>query len=266
MRRRTVAIIGCSRGLGRATAAHLASEGVDLLLLDIQAEVAELAVEFREQGVEVGHQLFDVTAPETLAAAFEAGLDGGPLDGLLYFVRGREKEAVLDFDPSSWDRDFELSLRGAFFSAQAAVPHLIRSERQPAIAFVSSICGELVAADESVSYHAAKAGLEQLTRYLAVTLGPQGVRANAVQPGFIVQDEHQARYAQDDNARYRRLSEAAHPLGYVGTSLDVAQAASFLLSPQARFITGQVLRVDGGSGLLEQTWLLREFDRVEGSE
>jgi len=261
--RRRVAIVGCSRGIGRTLATHLASEEMGLVLFDIQPEVEAFAKRLRESGCDADFQRLDVTAPESHRSAFDEAMAGRDLDGLVYLVRGRESAPVLEFEPASWDRDFALSVRGAFFSTQAAAPHLARSESSPGVVYVSSVLSDLVVLDESISYHASKAALEQVTRYLAVSLGSQGLRVNAVQPGFIVQDEHRDRYARADNARYRRLTEAAHPLPTVGTALDVCHACAFLLSPEARFITGQVLRVDGGSGLLEQTWLLRAFTQEE---
>jgi NAD(P)-dependent dehydrogenase (short-subunit alcohol dehydrogenase family) len=129
-----------------------------------------------------------------------------------------------------------------------------------AIVNISSVAG-FMATHESPAYHAVKAGLIQLTRYLAVSAGPAGVRVNCVCPGFIVQDEHRARFDASDNAAYRKDAKAIHPLGQVGTADDVAQAVLFLSSPQASFVNGHVLVLDGGATLIEQFGLLRDSRR-----
>jgi len=115
---------------------------------------------------------------------------------------------------------------------------------------------------ESPAYHAAKGGVIQLTRYLAGVGGALGVRTNAVAPGFIVQDEHHARFERDDNEAYRRVANTIHPIGRVGSPDEIAEAVLFLASNRSSFIAGQILFADGGSSVQEQ-WML--FDRYSNN-
>lgn len=114
-----------------------------------------------------------------------------------------------------------------------------------AIVNISSIASKNVST-ESASYHIAKAGIDSLTRYLAVWGGEFGVRVNSVAPGFIVQSRHIEKYLSDENKEYRSLAEKGHPLKKVGTSEDIANIVVFLCSELASFINGQTIIADGG--------------------
>jgi 3-oxoacyl-[acyl-carrier protein] reductase len=127
--------------------------------------------------------------------------------------------------------------------------------RGGAIVNISSITATL-AAHESPSYHAAKAGVEQITRYVAAAAGPHGIRVNAVAPGFIVQDEHRARFAQDDNEAFRDTVIRTHPLREPGGSDDIAEAVLYLASDRSRWVSGQTIIVDGGASIQEHWTLL----------
>ncbi len=232
--------------------------GAETLLLDIDRAADSLASSLREKGSKSQYCSIDVRETDSLGTALGSVLKGDGLDGLVYLVRGRERDSYLSLGPSSWDNDYSLTVKGAFFCARAAVPSLkAAASGLPSILFVSSILARVVGS-ESVSYHTAKAALEQLTRFLAVQLGPSGIRVNAVQPGFIVQDEHVGRYSSEANELYRERSETVHPLGRVGFSGDVIDPMLFLMSPMAKYMTGQTLCVDGGLTLQEQSHLVRD--------
>jgi NAD(P)-dependent dehydrogenase (short-subunit alcohol dehydrogenase family) len=121
---------------------------------------------------------------------------------------------------------------------------------------MGSNAAQLVGEEQPVSYHTAKAGLKQMARYYAVTLGRQGIRVNLVTPGILIK-ERSLLYFQE-NPELVRLYEEVTPLGRMGTPEDVIGAVKFLISPQAVFITGQDLAVDGGLSLLWQETLARK--------
>lgn len=109
---------------------------------------------------------------------------------------------------------------------------------------------------EAPSYHVAKAAVDQLTRYLAVQCGSKQVRVNAIAPGFIVKEPHLKRFHSKASDDYRAIACYAHPSGAIGLESDVANAAAFLASDAAQFVTGQVLVVDGGLTIQEPFMLL----------
>jgi NAD(P)-dependent dehydrogenase (short-subunit alcohol dehydrogenase family) len=104
-----------------------------------------------------------------------------------------------------------------------------------------------------------------MTRYLAVAGGQFGVRANCICPGFVVQDEHQARFTGADNAGYRETANMLHPLQSTGTSDDVAELALFLCSDRARFVSGEAVVLDGGASVQEQFSLVRRLSAGRAS-
>ena len=112
------------------------------------------------------------------------------------------------------------------------------------------MASRFICSEQPVSYHIAKAALNQMVRYYAVALGPRGIRVNAVLPDTLIKDESRAFYEQ--NPQLRRVNESIIPLGRMGAAEDVANAVLFLCSPQSSFITGHELVVDGGMSLLGQ--------------
>ncbi len=135
-------------------------------------------------------------------------------------------------------------LKAAFFLSQGAIK-VMKTKKKGVIINISSISGRYISS-ESPSYHMAKAGLIQMTRYLAKHAGPLGIRTNAVAPIFIVQDEHIPKYTSQENKNYKEFAEKCHPLGLIGKSSDITKAIMFLSSDAAYFINGEILYLDGG--------------------
>ncbi len=254
-------MVGCAQGHGSSIARGLSENGAEVLLVDRNSDTEEVRDGIRKAGGKADFRVADVLKPESVKAALGemAGVSG--IDGLIYFPRGRVRKDMSEISPEDWDLDLDVALKGAFFSAQAALPFFRKADRHPFIITLSSILSEYVG-NESVGYHSAKGGLESLTRYLAVHLGPRGIRANSIQMGWIIKDGDLPKFMEDGNHRYRTLAEQAHPLKKVGTSKDLLNTVIFLASENSAFITGQVIRVDGGLTIQEQSHLIKKMESV----
>ncbi|MER2492203.1 SDR family NAD(P)-dependent oxidoreductase [Catenovulum sediminis] len=253
-----IAIFGVARGIGRSFIKAEAGNYESIYLFDISNKVFELAAELKSIGVKCFAYQVDVTDIEETRSILESALRGEKIDQVCYLIRSKNKPDFLKITPEEWDDEFALTLKSAFFLIQQLVPHF--NNGSAAVLFISSIHADLVCLNKAVtvSYHSAKAGLENLTKYLAVHLGNRNIRVNALRLGFIVQDEHLSRFYSEDNANYRANAELAHPLRRVGHTQEVTSAMTFLLSKQASFITGAILNVDGGMSLVEQSGLVFE--------
>ena len=153
--------------------------------------------------------------------------------------------SVADETVADWDLTMAVNLRGPFLMAKHLLP-LMEGRDNPAIVNIGSIEG-LGANARHASYAASKAGVHGLTRALAVDLGPAGIRCNAVAPGWVDTDLNRA-YVDKHPDRDRAVAELAslHPVGRIGDPTDVAATVLWLSTPDAGFVTGQVLTVDGG--------------------
>jgi|SRR5882724_4089612 len=250
-----ILIVGCAQGHGLSVAEGCAANGAEVLLVDRNPAVLEAAVRIIALGGKASVRVTDVTQAGAVKTAFDELAEDKGFDGLIYLPRGRVRKNWEELTSEDWDADLNIALKGAFLSAQAAVPHLRGNSRQSFIVTLSSILAEFIG-NEGLGYHAAKGGLESLTRYLAVQLGPQGIRVNAIQMGWIIKEQDAARFAAPENLNYRNSAIKAHPLRRVGDATDLINSILFLGSEKAAFITGQVLRLDGGLTLQEQTHFL----------
>lgn len=245
LRDRVALVTGAAQGLGCAIATTLAREGAAVGIVDINGSGAHAAAaQIEAAGGRALAVETDVTRADQAHAAV-GRLTGryGRLDVLVNNAMWSRRDPVADVTEETLDRMIAVGLKAIFWTVQAALPHM-RAAGRGSIINMASLAGETGFTDTSV-YSAVKAGIIGLTRSLAAELGIAGIRVNAISPGAIPTHGSQATIdAAGWEARRRRT-----PLGRIGAPDDVAAAVVFLASDGSAFITGEVLRVDGGWGM-----------------
>jgi 3-oxoacyl-[acyl-carrier protein] reductase len=239
---RVALVTGASRGIGRAIAIALGADGLRVVVNYVGNEAAatETVAAITAGGGSAEPVRFDVAdAAAVDAAVKQIATAHGRLDVLVNNAGVAIDGLLLRTKKDDWQRTLDINLSGAFHCCKAATRHLLRAEHGR-IVNLTSVVGEQGNAGQ-VSYAASKAGLIGLTRTLARELASRAVTVNCVSPGFI-ETEMTARF--NDEARAELVGRI--PLGRIGSPNDVAQAVRFLVSPAASYVTGQVVRVNGG--------------------
>jgi len=246
-------VTGAAQGLGLAIAERLANEGAGVILADLQFEKAEAeALQLRQKGLDATAAELDVSDIAAVEGFFEGlGAKGKGVDILVNSAGvGQQVRPVVELSQEEWDRVLRVTLTGTFLCCRSAGAIMERQE-SGSIVNLASINGQNPAALVA-AYNVAKAGVISLTRTLAVELAAYGVRVNAVSPGPVYTDFNRSNMLQ--RSRSLDISEeemiervrAAVPLGRWGEPTDIASAVAFLCSPDAAWITGEILRVSGG--------------------
>jgi meso-butanediol dehydrogenase/(S,S)-butanediol dehydrogenase/diacetyl reductase len=255
---RCAVVTGAATGIGRATAQALARDGHAVTLVGRRAEPLEqLATELRDNG---GHAIAapaDVTSREQAAAAVDAAVERfGGIDVLVNNAGVGDSGPLLEESLERWEETLRINLTGAFLTTQLALPHLI--DRRGAVVNVASINGVL-AGPGWTSYCVSKAGLIMLAKCVANDYGRQGVRANAVCPGWVRtpmgdhdMDELGRAHGIDREAAYE-LAHRQQPLGRPAQPEEIADVIAFVASPRAAYVTGATIMVDGGTSIVDPT-------------
>ena len=239
--RRIALVTGSSRGIGRAIALQLAQDGYAVAVNGRSPEsVRAVAAEIIARGGDAKGYVCDVTDAEAVARMGDAvERELGTVTALVNNAGIAQQKLLTDVTDTEWRRMMASHVDGAFYTCRRFLPGMIRRQTG-SIVNISSMWGQVGGSCE-VPYSAAKAALIGFTRALAKEVGPSGIRVNCVAPGVIQTDM----MAGFDEAALQELREDT-PLCRLGTVQDVAQAAAFLLSDAAGFITGQVLAPNGG--------------------
>jgi NAD(P)-dependent dehydrogenase (short-subunit alcohol dehydrogenase family) len=240
---KVVVITGSGSGIGRVMAKRFAAEGAKVAVVDWHADRAEAtAREIAEAGGKAHAVRADVSAgAEVKAMVADVVAKLGPVDVLVNNAAIADGDDVLEIDEPTWERDVSVVLKSVFLCSKAVLPSMIE-RHAGVIVNITSVNGMSALGNEA--YSAAKAGVINLTQGIAVRYGHHGIRCNAIAPGTIRTPIWQERVDKDPVV-FQRLVKW-YPLGRVGEPEDIANAAMFLASDDASWITGTVLTVDGG--------------------
>lgn len=247
---RTALVTGCGSpdGIGFATARVLGRQGAGVAISSTTERIHERASELREEGIEVSAHVADLIDPSEATRLVEEATAWHSSLEILVNNAGMSQVGTRDlgqpFDQLShaeWRAGIDQNLDLAFNVTRAALT-AITDSKNGRIIFVTSVTGPMVSAPGNPAYSAAKAGLDGLMRSLAIELGPTGTTVNSVNPGWI----------KTGSALPEEIRAGAHtPVGRPGTPDEVAAAALMLAAPEASYITGQTLVVDGGNIIQE---------------
>jgi NAD(P)-dependent dehydrogenase (short-subunit alcohol dehydrogenase family) len=238
-------VTGGGRGIGRATALVLARLGADVVLLArTQEQLDAVRLEIEAHGRRALAVATNVVDSASVARAAELALRAfdGRIDILINNAGGGGRLSIDDLTEEDWDRIISANLKSTFLCVKAFIPAM-RAQGRGRIVNLASIYG-VVGYPNRAAYAAAKGGIAQLTRQLAVELSPGGITVNAVAPG-VIRTAQTAPLLQP-GLDYPDYVLRRTPLGRFGEVDDVAWPIAFLCSPAADFITGQTLMVDGG--------------------
>lgn len=226
-------VTGASRGIGAATALALAKRGWTVHINYLKSEQQARAIAAQTGGIAVQA---DVADPDQVQAMFDAI---GPVELLVNNAGIARGGLLTDLTPAEWRRLFDVNITGVFNCSRCAIPHMVHEKRGQIIS-LASILGVAGGSCE-VAYSATKGAVIAFTKALAKELGPSGIRVNCVAPGCIDTDMTANLTREDFDA----LAEDT-AMCRIGKPEDVADMIALLAEPGARFVTGQVLGIDGG--------------------
>ncbi|OKL38466.1 glucose 1-dehydrogenase [Pontibacter flavimaris] len=246
-RHKTILITGGAQGIGLGMAYRFAQEGATVIMADKDGEAGQQAEQWlQEQGHQAVFILCDVSREEEVQALLrQVGEKYKSLDALINNagIADPFQGPLQELDMAAFDRVLTVNLRGPLLCAKNALP-LLQLAEHPAILNISSTRA-FMSEPDTFAYSASKGGLEALTHSLAVSLARERVRVNAIAPGWIEVGDWK-KQSEKYAPQHTKEDSEQHPVGRVGQPSDIAEAALFLCSDKAGFITGQSITIDGG--------------------
>jgi 3-oxoacyl-[acyl-carrier protein] reductase len=244
---RVAFVTGAGRGIGAATALRLAEDGASVVLADIDQDgCKQVAAEIKDAGSQALAVSCNVSVREDVEAAFQQTIEHfGQLDILINNAGVLRDNLLFKMSDDDWETVMNVHLKGAFLCSRAAQAQMVK-QKYGRIISLSSVSA--LGNRGQANYATAKAGLQGLTRTLAIELGPFGITANAVAPGFIDTEMTRAtsRRQGHDPQQVIEMAAKSIPVRRVGQPRDVANVICFLASEEAGFVSGQVIYVAGG--------------------
>jgi NAD(P)-dependent dehydrogenase (short-subunit alcohol dehydrogenase family) len=243
--------VGPGWGNGRATAVRFAQEGAKVFAVDRDpARLEETLLRVREFGGAIHPFYCDMTNSDAVRGMVGACVDAwGAVHVLVNNVGGSARGGPVELSEEAWDANIDLNLKSVYLACKHTLP-IMERQGGGAVVNIASSSGLRWTGSAQVAYAAAKAGVIQLSRVVAVQYAARGIRVNTVVPGQLHTPMVEARLAGQraggDAEALLRQRQARIPLGFMGDGMDTANAALFLASDEARFITGAELVVDGG--------------------
>lgn len=244
-----VIVTGGALGIGQACVARMAEEGAKVAIFDVlTTEGDALAKSLSSKGYEVAFWCVDVTDEAAMKAAIDAA--AARFGGLHVIVNNAgisgSPKPTDQVTEAEWDRVQAVNVKGVFFGAKHSIPHL-RVAGGGSIINLSSIAG-LIGVGGIAPYHASKGAVRLMTKNDAITYAPEKIRVNSIHPGYIWTPmvENHLRSTSDDLDAAKAAAGAVHPIGHMGEPDDIAWAAVYLASSEAKFVTGAELVIDGG--------------------
>jgi NAD(P)-dependent dehydrogenase (short-subunit alcohol dehydrogenase family) len=240
-----VAIItGSAQGIGKGTAKLFGREGARVVVADIDdARGAETVREITADGGQASFIHADVEQETDIRVMIDYAVEKyGRLDTLMNNAYWSKFGSILELEAADWDKSVNVMVRSHYLASKYAIPHLVKAGGG-SIINVASVHGYLAAARSAV-YEASKAAVINLSRQIAVDFGPQGIRCNAICPGWIITERGEERLRQDPSIYPKAIQ--VYPVRRGGRPIDIAYGALFLASDESTFVTGHALVIDGG--------------------
>ncbi len=243
-----VAIVtGASSGIGRSIALRFAEEGAKVTVADIQEEPREggkpTHEKIKEEGGEAMFMEADVSSKNSVQDIFYRTAEKyGRIDVVVNNAGIFIQDKIENLEEEEWDRIMDIDLKGVYFCTKEAIEHMTTEGIEGSIINISSIAG-LVGYNGATAYCAAKGGVSNLTKEVALDYGSEGINVNAICPG-VIKTKMTEEFREDDQVR--SFMEQNTPYKRLGKPEDIANAAVFLASDESNFVHGQNLVVDGG--------------------